>query len=139
MKKKTRKHKEPAGTKLLESIFTADERELLGSTFRRMDIAEDEIARAKQTHPLHAAKLHDAFRALCPTTPLRSISHTIYRNHCRELLERIVTNADLKPGTDAEILSILSEASLVAPPTRTAAVLYWRLFRRILPAQALRV
>ncbi len=43
---------------------------------------------------------------------------------------------DLRPGTAAECLGALAAASLEAPPTRAAGLLYWELFERVLPDQA---
>jgi hypothetical protein len=39
-----------------------------------------------------------------------------------------VNGEDLRPGTAAECLGALAAASLEAPPTRAAGLLYWELF-----------
>lgn len=133
---KTCESEQLPGTELLQTLFSTDELSVIRSTFRRMEIAEDEIARAKEAFPLKAEAIHNAFRYLCPTKPLECLSDDVYRQHCRELLKRIVDGADLRLGTAAEVLALLSAASLEAPPTRTAAVLYWQLFKRVLPEQS---
>lgn len=111
----------------------------IGFTFLCMEIAEQEIAAAKQCHPLLAAQIHDAFRCLCPTDPLRGLDEAVYRHHCRELLERIVIGQDLSRGTAGECIAALSGASLASPPDRAAVLLYWSLFEQIFPYEAKRI
>ena len=111
----------------------------VGFTFLCMEIAEQEIAAAKQRHPLLSVQIHDAFRWLCPTEPLRGLDEAVYRHHCRELLERIVNGQDLSPGTAGECIAAVSGASLVSPPDRAAVLLYWSLFEQIFPHEAKRI
>lgn len=120
----------------LHELLGASTANVISATFARMEIAEEEIDCAKRAHPLLATQLHEAFRHLCPTEPLSRLSDDVYRHHCQELLGRIAQSQDLRPGTAAEVLGMLSAASQLAPPTRTAALLYWRMFGQVLPLQA---
>ena len=104
--------------------------------FRCMEIAEEEIAAAKCRSPLLSFQLEATFRGLCPTEPLRGLDEAVYRHHCRELLDRVVAGEDLLQGTAGECLGLLSRASLDAPPTRAAELLYWKLFEQVLPHPA---
>jgi hypothetical protein len=122
--------------KLLNSFFDPNQTSAIGSAFHCMDLAEEEIALAKSDYPVFEAQIHDAFRHLCPTEPLRGLSDDVYRHHCREILQRIVNGEGLRPGTAAECLCALAAASLELPPTRAAGLLYWELFERVLPDQA---
>jgi hypothetical protein len=122
--------------KLLNSFFDPNQASAIGSAFHCMDLAEEEIALAKSDYPVFEAQIHDAFRYLCPTEPLRGLSDAVYRQHCREIIQRIVNGEDIRPGTAAECLGALAAASLEVPPTRAAGLLYWELFERVLPDQA---
>lgn len=105
-------------------------------TFRRMDIAEDEIREAKTYYPELAQRIDRAFRHLCPTPPLANVGDTLYRHHCSEIIDRIIHRCDVKPGTRAEIIGALSGASLKSPLDRTACLLYEKLFAELFPAKA---
>jgi hypothetical protein len=103
------------------------------ATFARVDIAEEEIQAAKLRFPACASEIHAAFACLCPTDPIRDLSEDVFRFHCREILERVAKAQDVRPGTTAEVLGFLADASQLAPPSRFAAFLYQRLFARLLP------
>ena len=106
------------------------------NTFRRMDIAEEEIANAQHQHPDHKDRIFQVFRCLCPTPPLAHVLDDIYRSHCRELIERSVQREDMKPGTEAEVLGFLSQASLEAPLARIPSLLFQQLFADLLPEKS---
>lgn len=97
-------------------------------------VADFEIQQAQQQHPEHAALLRRAFLACTPTGFL-AYDPRVYRAHVRELLDRVIDGLDLAPGTDAEVLAVLVQASLRAPLGQQAATLYERLFARVLPEQ----
>jgi len=121
---------------IARTLLGATLAELLDETFRRMDLAEEEIAAAMARRPEHGTALHGAFRALCPTQALRGAGRALYRAHCRELLERVVAGDDLRPATTAELAALLSALSLEAPLDRPTTVLYWRVFTAIFPTEA---
>lgn len=77
-------------------------------------------------------KIHDAFLALQPTVYLMTLD-LLYRPHVAELLRRIVEGGDLRDPTAAEMLGLVAESTLAAPPTSQAAALYFRLFRELFP------
>ncbi|HRK34499.1 MAG TPA: hypothetical protein PLJ47_07870 [Candidatus Hydrogenedentes bacterium] len=108
----------------------------INQTFRRMEIAEKEIARAQRKHPKHKDRVFQVFRQLCPTPPLARVLDDVYRMHCRELIDRSIQCEDTKPATEAEVLGFLSQASLEAPLDRIPSLLYQQLFADILPVQA---
>jgi len=109
---------------------------LFGQWIRRMEVAEEEITAAKERHPSHREHLQEAFRHLSPTQPLRDLSEDLYRYHCREILDRVVHGKDVRPGTTAEIVAMLSQVSLETMPSRPATLLYSRLFAKLFPEQA---
>lgn len=104
--------------------------------FSRMELAEEEIEAAKRRHPRLAGRIHQAFLHLCPTPALSSAGEKAFRAHCRELLERVAAGEDLRPGTAAEVLSILSELSLAAPLDRIGTLLFVKLFASLFPEAA---
>ena len=110
---------------------------VLESTFSKMEIAEDEIARARggKTAPDRSDPLWCSFKLMAPYIEMTDVA---YRVHCRELLERVAAGEDTRPGTDGEIMMVLSETSMQAPLTHAATTLQLRLFARRLPNEAKR-
>lgn len=102
--------------------------EAITGIFRFMEIAEEEIAAAQRRWPRHADALWDSFRLLTPTKGFRHKSEHLYRQHCREILERVTEGEDTRPGTKAEVLIGLVEVSLAVPLKPEAQYLYTRLF-----------
>jgi len=133
MKTNARRSKGSLTTEPLLSLFDGGERSVIRSTFRRIEIAEEEIDAAKRRFPLASDKLHAAFSLLCPTPPLNGFPEKLFREHCRELLERVANGANVKSGTAAEVLAVLSRASLVSPLTRPASITYDCLFGKLFP------
>lgn len=100
-------------------------------TLKLMEIAEEEITQAMQQHPLKAALLFDSFLTVTPTLNMTTLTPQVYRAHVRELLDRVIHKQDVRPGTLAEVMIALSEASLHAPLIENAGFLYARIFRSI--------
>lgn len=106
------------------------------STFRAMEIAEEEIAAAKERYPLAATAIHEAFAILCPNELLRQASVRLYRAHCTELLDRVAANPqgpDLSEPTAAELCAAMSKLSLATPLSHDYVVAYGEVFRRAFP------
>ena len=103
------------------------------STFRRMEIAEEEIEKAKSgASPEEAARVHETFKDLLPGPVLRPLSDDVYRAHARELCLRAKAGGDLSEPTEAECLAVLMATSGVAPLTADGAALAERLFRNVM-------
>jgi len=115
----------------LYDLFPTEFSNLLSHTLMCFDIAEKEIENYQLEYPRHSGELFDAFRFLMPSPLFRKISKRVFRNHCRELLERIVLGKSTKLATKAEVLLSLSESSLDAPLRQNYAYLYYRLFKHI--------
>lgn len=112
----------------LLDLIAAPSVSLIGRTFARMEIAEDEIARAKERHPTAAARLDRAFGILCPTAPINDKSTDVYRAHVAELLDRVARDEDTTLATRAEVLCLLLDTSLKAPLRPEAQACAERLF-----------
>lgn len=104
----------------------------IAAAFARMRIAEEEIDAAKKRWPRRRAAIHDAFRFLC-ASHLGRFSDEVYRAHAREIIGRVMRSEPLEPGTDAEILVMLSEQSLVAPLASDYAHAMSVVFHRVFP------
>jgi len=102
---------------------------LVGQTFAAMEIAEEEIARAHLTK----AESSKAFGAMCPTEPIRGKALELYRAHAKELVSRVKAGADLRPATDAELLAVFSDTSLIAPTGQNGAAAFEALWARVFP------
>lgn len=108
----------------------------MSRTFELMEVAEEEIARARAAHPDTSERLWRCFMLVRPPEGMSRLATEVYRSHCRELLERVALGGDTRTGTDAEMVMHMSLASLQAPPVRDFAVLYRSLFERVLPEAA---
>jgi hypothetical protein len=110
---------------------------LLDSLFKQMEIAEDEIAAAKERWPDSRDELHDSFKLLQPEAGMfERLNEGLYRQHCRELLERVANGAsrnELALGTKAEVLRLMSEWSLENSPGHEASALMAWLFSELFP------
>jgi hypothetical protein len=105
-------------------------------TFECMDVAEQEIARAlrlrSNASATRRARIQRAFLALLPPEQLTSKGDEVYRQHARELLQRAADGKDLRPGTDAEVLTCMLDCSLQAPPTALIGLACARLFEKVM-------
>ncbi|MBO0884714.1 MAG: hypothetical protein J2P17_31155 [Mycobacterium sp.] len=115
------------------STILSDVTDMLSGAFALLDAGEEEIERAQKRHPEKANEIWHAFSILVPSDAMQSMAEFVFRSHCRELLERIVTGADTRPGTAAEVCATLCAASQVAPLTGTAAGLYHRMWAQAFP------
>lgn len=108
--------------------------------FALMGVAEEELATAKKKHPLAEFAIQKAFSILAPDAKFFIKKHTeLYRAHCRELLDRIIAGAskkELRLGTRAEVLSVMSGWSLEHPLGEQGAALFFTLFAEIFPERA---
>lgn len=99
--------------------------------FKRMELAEDEISQAMEEDPENAQLYNSSFKLLAPTDTL--VSDLLYQRHVQEILYRVVEGLDTRPGTDAEVLGALSEASHHAPMNTAGLLAYARMFRNCFP------
>lgn len=119
---KTRRRKKPPS---LEALIP----KRLRSTFRSVEIAEEEIARG---YPDPRDCPPELFMACIPPRILRPLRSELYRAHARELVERSKLRKPVyKLPTKAEVLAGLLEASKRAPLNRAGMALADRLFTEI--------
>jgi len=115
----------------LDGIVSGLKSDLMG-VFERMEIAEDEIAKAQAEHPQAWDLLWHSFSLLQPTHDLME-TRFVFEGHVRELLARVVAGQDTRPGTAAEVCIACCQASLVTPLNTPAAGLYARMWGRAFP------
>ncbi|MGW3274941.1 hypothetical protein ACWDFH_26225 [Streptomyces kronopolitis] len=116
----------------------------LESIFDTMEWAESEIEKAMARHgepkPPEGKRgtgpIWNSFSLLKVDGNEKLLREVLYRAHCHEILERVANGQDTRPGTDAEIVLVIHEASLVAPMNSGAACLYFRLLDRSVPELA---
>jgi hypothetical protein len=107
----------------------------LQSIFRAMEIAEEEIVRARGTSEVDREDpVWNAFMLLRTTHPLMQ-TEFVYRSHCREIVARVRDGKDTRPATDAEIVAGISETSQSFPLNHALVGLQARLFRRAFPVE----
>ena len=110
----------------------ADVMTLLKRTLGDIEVAEEEIEKAKTEFPDKADLIHQCFLPLQRPRVLRG-KDTLYWWHIRELLRRAAAGEALDEPTRAETLAVLSETSLDAPLSHDAAVVatqLWDAFSR---------
>ncbi|MBG0568803.1 hypothetical protein [Actinoplanes aureus] len=98
--------------------------------FQAMELAEEEITKAVRTYPHAEAHIQKSFTLLRPADLDLLRSTDVYRAHCRELLHRVATGADTRPGTAAECCLALAEISRRVPLNTSAAGLYARMWKQ---------
>ena len=117
----------------------------VGAVFRVMDmvqIAIEEIDSAAKRYPLRKDLLGDAFPLLRPPKMMSQLDDTVYRHHCRELLDRIGksnSSTITTHATDAELLTELSLGTLKVMPSHDAAVVFFNVFHKIFEGNPLRI
>ncbi|MFE4832979.1 hypothetical protein [Streptomyces sp. NPDC056672] len=122
------------GNELLEAILP--DAEFLDSIFDAMEWAEEEIEKAQARHREQGrGPIWHSF-SLIMSTHDKLRREVLYRAHCHEILERVARGKDTRPGTDAEMIVVLHESSLVGPLKSAAACLYFRLANRSIPVLA---
>lgn len=94
----------------------------VSNVFNRMEIAEEELARAGV----------DCFWELCSTDGFDIAAVWLYRAHARELCERARDSLSLVPATYAEMCLALRDTSLKAPLNEQGRTAYQRAFSRAL-------
>ncbi|MEV0891668.1 hypothetical protein [Promicromonospora sp. NPDC050262] len=114
------------------SVILQESTNLIGTTLEQMEWAESEIDAAIARHPDRGDLLYHGFGLLVPTHDLMATGF-VSRSHYRELLDRLATGQDTRPGTAAEVACACAEASLAAPLSSTAAGLYFRMWESAFP------
>ena len=108
----------------------------LASVFEAMAWADEEIEKAQARHGEQGrGPIWNSF-TLLKATHDKLYREVLYRSHCREILNRVAKGEDTRPGTDAEMIVVLHEASLRAPLNSDASCLYFRLIDRSVPELA---
>jgi hypothetical protein len=114
------------------SAILQESTDLVGTTLEQIEWAESEIDAAIIRHPAQGDLLYHGFGLLRPTHQSMA-TEFVSRSHYHELLDRLATGMDARPGTAAEVCCALSEASLAAPLNSTAAGLYYRMWETAFP------
>jgi len=99
-----------------------------------VDTAEDEIEQAVARHPQAADDLFHSFCLLLPAFEADAWgTEFVLRAHCRELLERVASGADTRPGTNVECLLAMVQVSKAVPLNGPAAGFYFRMWSGAFP------
>lgn len=102
--------------------------EYFGALFDQMKWADEEIVTAQVRHPECADKLDRAFPLLKTVHELMA-NETVYRSHCREILDRVARGQDTRPGTAAEICVMMAQITQATPVSTAASGLYMRAWK----------
>lgn len=114
------------------SAMLQESTNFIGTTLEQIEWAESEIDAAITRHPAQGDLLYHGFGLLRPTHQLMA-TEFVSRSHYRELLDRLATGMDTRPGTAAEVCCACCNASLAAPLSSTAAGLYFRMWESAFP------
>ncbi len=114
-------------------VFTPEEPAILGKLSRMLDFttySNDAIASALAAHP--DADMSGCFEALFPPDAMLMLDSRVYRHHAHELALRFATGLDIRTLTDAELLVVVSQASLDAPLNAPHARLFHVLYEEVM-------
>jgi hypothetical protein len=101
-------------------------------------IAEDEIEQAVARHPQATDDLFHSFRLLLPAFQAKAWdTEFILRAHYRELLERVASGEDTRPGTNVECLLVINQVAQAVPLNGAAAGFYFRMWSGAFPGHEL--
>lgn len=106
---------------------------VIDTCFSDMEIAEQEIAKAQKRHPPKADVIWQSFKYLMPSELLSPKTETLYRAHCREILDRVAEGQPIQPATYAELVCLFCATSLAAPLNQDGSAAYWHVFKTIFP------
>lgn len=106
----------------------------LAGPFSQILWAEEEVDTARKRHPESDTQIWDSFPLLPPTHRLMN-NELVYRSHVRELLERVASGEDTRPGTWAEIVCVCCAVSLKIPMHGALSGLYFRAWDKAFPEQ----
>lgn len=96
--------------------------------------ADDEIEHAIKEHPEAENDLFHAFKLVRPTMISGAWgTEFVFRGHARELLERVASGEDTRPGTAAECCLAMSKVSQELPLHGAAAGFYFRMWEQAFP------
>lgn len=118
-----------ASTEVLAGILGAGKGHI-GRIFDFIDIAEEELAAAGVPR-----KRKGALSELFPG-PFLYLDEELYRSHAREIAQRMTRNEDLEPGTLAEVMLAMMQASIAAPLTRSGQAVYEYVFSQLMPDES---
>lgn len=114
----------------LTSLITTLQADLAPS-LAAMNWAEDEILEATSRHPETADMLYHSFGLIKQRDGMGM--EFVYRGYARELLERVATGQDTRPGTAAEVVLVCAKTSGLAPFHTSAVGLYLRMWSKAFP------
>jgi hypothetical protein len=80
--------------------------------------------------------VHNSFIFMMPTRPLRrDPTFALYKEHVRELAERVRDKGDIRDPTKAEVIGFLRDAFQKGPLRRNGQLVYIRLFNDLFPGK----
>jgi hypothetical protein len=101
--------------------------------FDYMQIAEEEIQSAMERHEDAVLELNGSFMDLYPGPLLLGLAESVYRAHCRQILESIAAGTGRPLATWAEMCAVLSDLGLNTRLGRIADIAYHIAFSRVCP------
>jgi hypothetical protein len=106
---------------------------VVSNIFREMETAEKLIEEVMAEYPLSAEEVNGSFMLLRPSEMLNGKRESLYEQHVKEILERVVEGKDTALATDAELLCIMNITSLSAPLNTPGRAVMQRLFNSVFP------
>lgn len=100
-----------------------DTKSMVTGAFHHIGLAEEVLGDHKEV----------GLKLMMTTDALRGYSDGVYRIHVKELLDRSLAGEDTRPGTHAEILCALANASLKKPLANSGLHLMERCFEVCFP------
>lgn len=107
----------------------------VSTAFQFMDLAEEVITEMKEASDERLRdQIHSSFMSLLPSALLLSLSNEkLYKHHCKEIIQRVISKAPLNVGTKAEVVCACCAMSTKAPLNDDFSLVYWEAFLDIFP------
>ena len=119
-----------------ENVLKACQELVALPIFEQMRIAGEVLAEHKATFPEHEQLIDNAYMLMQPTQILQESTEVVFRSHCEEICQRVLNGKDTRPGTNAEILMVLSRTSLLAPLKQDPAAAFQLVFDNVYGTEA---
>lgn len=124
----------------LEALGLGNPLAAMRTNFQQMRWADDENTKAMERHGEAAPEGDAEGGPILRSYSLASVveqpymaPERLFRAHAAEIYDRVARGEDTRPGTDAEVLGLLVDASLVTPFCPGMTCLYFRLVAKVLP------
>jgi hypothetical protein len=101
--------------------------------FRRIELVDGIMTEYKHANPERSDVIDGSFAMMQPRGEMILCSDHLLDAHCRELLDRVISDGDLTEATNAEVLFVFMGATVATKVQLELVMAYERLFSITFP------